>query len=108
MNDETEKQAKKSIISNPAFHSGGIFDENIYEAQANAAGYTKDAYLEIMTDIMASELYRVSLASSGFTTKKEVKELAKLRFKKVQFFKPEASRNESKETYLHCSVLKTL
>ena len=38
----------------------------------------------------------------------EVKELAKSRFKKVQFFKPEASRNESKETYLHCSTLKTL
>ena len=38
----------------------------------------------------------------------EVKELAKFRFKKVQFFKPKASRNESKETYLHCSVLKTL
>ena len=38
----------------------------------------------------------------------EVKELAKSRFKKVQFFKPEASRNESKETYLHCAVLKTL
>jgi len=38
----------------------------------------------------------------------EVKELAKSRFKKVQFFKPKASRNESKETYLHCSILKTL
>ena len=38
----------------------------------------------------------------------EVKALAKSRFEKVQFFKPEASRNESKETYLHCSVLKTL
>ena len=38
----------------------------------------------------------------------EVKELAKSRFKKVQFFKPEASRNESKETYLHCVTLKTL
>ncbi len=37
-----------------------------------------------------------------------VKELAKLRFKKVQFFKPEASRGESRETYLHCSLLKTL
>ena len=78
MNSETEKQAKKSIISNPAFHSGGVFDENIYEAQANAAGYTKDSYLDIMTDIMASELYRVSLSSSGFTTKKEVEELAYL------------------------------
>ena len=38
----------------------------------------------------------------------EVKELAKSKFKQVQFFKPEASRNESKETYLHCSILKTL
>lgn len=38
----------------------------------------------------------------------EVKELAKSRFKKVDFFKPEASRNESKETYLHCVTLKTL
>ena len=38
----------------------------------------------------------------------EVKKLAKSRFKKVQFFKPKASRNESKETYLHCSVLNTL
>ena len=38
----------------------------------------------------------------------EVKELAKTRFKKVQFFKPKASRDESKETYLHCATLKTL
>ena len=38
----------------------------------------------------------------------EVKDLARSRFEKVQFFKPEASRNESKETYLHCSILKTL
>ena len=38
----------------------------------------------------------------------EVKELAKSRFKKIQFFKPKASRNETKETYLHCKILKTL
>ena len=38
----------------------------------------------------------------------EVKDLAKSTFKKVQFFKPESSRDESKETYLHCTILKTL
>ena len=38
----------------------------------------------------------------------EVKNLAKSIFKNVNFFKPESSRNESKETYLHCENLKTL
>ena len=38
----------------------------------------------------------------------EVKNLAKSTFKKVNFFKPESSRKESKETYLHCEILKTL
>ena len=38
----------------------------------------------------------------------EVKDLAKSKFKKVQFSKPKASRDESKETYLHCAALKTL
>ena len=36
----------------------------------------------------------------------EVKNLAKSAFKKVNFFKPESSRRESKETYLHCELLK--
>ena len=38
----------------------------------------------------------------------ELKNLAKSTFKKVNFFKPESSRKESKETYLHCEILKTL
>ena len=38
----------------------------------------------------------------------EVKDLAKKNFKKVDFFKPESSRSESKETYIICSLLKTL
>jgi 23S rRNA (uridine2552-2'-O)-methyltransferase len=38
----------------------------------------------------------------------EVKNLAKKNFKKVDFFKPKSSRSESKETYIICSLLKTL
>ena len=38
----------------------------------------------------------------------EVKNKAKSNFKKIDFFKPESSRNESKETYIICSALKTL
>ena len=38
----------------------------------------------------------------------EVKNLAKNNFKKVDFYKPESSRAESKETYIICSTLKTL
>ena len=38
----------------------------------------------------------------------EIKKLAKILFKEVKFFKPISSRNESKETYIHCKILKTL
>ena len=38
----------------------------------------------------------------------EVKKLAKSLFKDINFFKPKSSRDESKETYLHCKILKTL
>tara|TARA_B100001996_G_scaffold372587_1_gene349124 strand:- start:1175 stop:1792 length:618 start_codon:yes stop_codon:yes gene_type:complete len=38
----------------------------------------------------------------------KVKKQAEKKFKKVNFFKPESSRNESKETYIHCAYLNTL
>ena len=38
----------------------------------------------------------------------EVKNSAKINFRNVNFFKPKSSKNESKETYLHCKILKTL
>ena len=38
----------------------------------------------------------------------EVKLKAKKNFKKINFFKPKSSRNESKETYIHCLGLNTL
>ena len=38
----------------------------------------------------------------------ELKNLAKSTFQNINFFKPESSRDESKEIYLHCNILKTL
>ena len=38
----------------------------------------------------------------------EIIKQAKTLFKEVKFFKPMSSRNESKETYIHCKILKTL
>ena len=37
-----------------------------------------------------------------------VKKLAKSKFRRVNFFKPESSRDYSKETYIHCVGIKTL
>ena len=38
----------------------------------------------------------------------EVKKLAKSLFKEIHFFKPNSSRDQSKETYLHCKNLRSL
>ena len=50
------------------------------------------------------------LVSKLFTGEdfEEVKNLAKKKFKKVDFFKPSSSRNESKETYIHCRGISAL
>ena len=38
----------------------------------------------------------------------DVKNLAQNKFKKVNFFKPNSSRDSSRETYIHCAGIKTL
>ncbi len=78
VNSDTEIQAKKAIIRNPAFQIDGAFDEGVYEAQVNSAGFTKDSYVDSMTAVIAADLYRFSLSSSSFVTENEVKELAKI------------------------------
>ena len=78
INNNTVDEAKKSIIRNPQFQINGIFDENVYEAQVNSNGYTKEGYIELMTNLLASELYRSSLTGLNFATDYEVFELTKL------------------------------
>ena len=69
---------------------------------------------QLCTDVI--EFSKFTLKPKGVLVSKlfmgedfiEVKKLAKSIFKNVNFFKPESSRSESKETYIHCEILSTL
>ena len=78
INSSTRKLAMEQIISNPMFQMDGSFNEGIYEAQVNSNGHTKESYIKLMTDLVATELYRSSLSSEPFSTENEVTEIASL------------------------------
>ncbi len=120
-------------LKNVTFLNGDIFNKSTKEKISNffqgnldvilsdmAADTTGNKSLDsIRTNQLCSEVLNLSakiLKSEGVLVSKlfmgddfiEVKNLAKSVFKDVNFFKPQSSRNESKETYLHCKTLKTL
>ena len=66
---------------------------------ANVINFSKDILKP--KGVLVSKLFM----GDDFIT---VKNLAKSIYKNVNFFKPESSRKESKETYLHCEILKSL
>ena len=47
INQSTELEIKKEIIKSPRFQVDGEFNENVYEAQVNSSGFTKESYIEI-------------------------------------------------------------
>ena len=111
--DIFEKNIKDKILN---FFAGKL-DVIISDMAANTTGNrtldsirTNQLCLEVLN--LSSNLLKTegSLVTKLFMGEDflEVKKLAKNLFKDVNFFKPESSRNESKETYLHCRILKTL
>jgi len=78
INQSTELEIKKEIIKSPRFQVDGEFNENVYEAQVNSSGFTKESYIEIMTGLSASELYRSSLNAVNFVTDQELYQIASL------------------------------
>ncbi len=108
-----EKDTKDKILN---FFSGKL-DVIISDMAADTTGNrsldsirTNQLCLEVLN--LSSNILKTegSLVTKLFMGDEflEVKKLAKSLFKDVNFFKPESSRNESKETYLHCRILKTL
>lgn len=111
--DFQEKEAKTKILR----YFGENLDVIISDMAANTTG---NKSLDcIRTNQLCSDVIEFStkiLKKKGVLVSKlfmgedflDVKELAKSRFEKVHFFKPEASRNESKETYIHCRGISAL
>ena len=92
INDTSIEEAKKSIVQTPQFQVDGVFNQDVYEAQVNSNGYTKEGYVDLITDMYASEVYRNSLVTSNFVMQNEVYEIAGLleqttdiKFTKISF-----------------------
>ena len=111
--DILEKNSKEKIIS--------YFNEKLDVIISDIASDTtgNKSLDSIRTNQLCAEIINFStktLKPKGVLVSKlfmgedfiEVKNLAKSIFKNVNFFKPESSRRESKETYLYCKILKTL
>mgnify|MGYP001166272938 FL=1 len=72
--------------------------------RTNHLGFT---VIDFSTKFIKSEGHVISKLFMGedFLS---VKKFAQKKFKKVDFFKPNSSRKDSKETYIHCKGLKSL
>ena len=112
-NDIFEKTTKNKIRD---FFNGKL-DVIISDMAADTTG--NKSLDSIRTNQLCLEILHLSpkvLVSNGVFVSKafmgdefdEIKKLAKTLFKNVKFFKPVSSRNESRETYIHCKILKTL
>ena len=108
-----EKKTKDKVKA----YFNGKLDVIISDMAADTTG--NKSLDSIRTNILCADVINFSknvLKPKGVLVSKlfmgedfiEVKNLAKSTFKKVNFFKPESSRRESKETYLHCEILKAL
>ena len=108
---ETKLQDKMSK------HFDSLIDVILSDMAANTTGNksldcirTNQLCLEVL------EFSKTILKKDGVVVSKlfmgedfeKVKSLGKKIFKKVNFFKPKSSRDESKETYIHCVGLKAL
>jgi|TARA_B110000881_G_C18505247_1_gene479170 23S rRNA (uridine2552-2'-O)-methyltransferase len=109
--DIFEKKTKDKVKA----YFNGKLDVIISDMAADTTG--NKSLDSIRTNILCADIINFSknaLKPKGVLVSKlfmgedfiEVKNLAKSTFKKVNFFKPESSRKESKETYLYCEILK--
>jgi parvulin-like peptidyl-prolyl isomerase len=76
INDHTIREAKKNIVANKSFWIDDSFDEGVFEAQVNANGFTKDEYVNQISFLLASEVYRTAINPYVFSSNEETKDIA--------------------------------
>ena len=103
INKTSNREAQKGIIRTSQFQVDGVFSEDVYEAQVNSSGYTKEGYLNLMTDLYASELYRNSLLGINFITDREIYELTSLLEKTTDINFTKISFDDLKEQIVNTS-----
>ena len=112
MGDFLEKKSKTSIIE--YFNSN--IDVILSDMASNTTGNKSLDCIrtnQLCLDIL--DFSKQTLNTKGVVVSKlfmgedfdEIKIKAKKYFKKINFFKPNSSRDESRETYIHCSGLST-
>jgi len=110
--DFLEKKSKTTIIE--YFNSN--IDVILSDMAANTTGNKSLDCIrtnQLCLDIL--DFSKETLSTKGVVVSKlfmgedfeEIKIRAKKYFKKINFFKPNSSRDESRETYIHCSGLST-
>ncbi len=110
--DFLEKKSKTTIIE--YFNSN--IDVILSDMAANTTGNKSLDCIrtnQLCLDIL--DFSKETLSTKGVVVSKlfmgedfeEIKIKAKKYFKKIDFFKPNSSRDESRETYIHCSGLST-
>ena len=110
--DFLEKKSKTTIIE--YFNSN--IDVILSDMAANTTGNKSLDCIrtnQLCLDIL--DFSKETLSTKGVVVSKlfmgedfeEIKIKAKKYFKKINFFKPNSSRGESRETYIHCSGLST-
>jgi len=112
MGDFLEKKSKTTIIE--YFNSN--IDVILSDMASNTTGNKSLDCIrtnQLCLDIL--DFSKETLSTKGVVVSKlfmgedfdEIKIKAKKYFKKINFFKPNSSRDESRETYIHCSGLST-
>ncbi len=97
INQSTINETKKNIIKSQIFQIDGLFSEDVFEAQVNSNGFTKESYIDVMTNLIASDLYRSAFGAVNFVTDSELFEMASLLEKStdVDFIKIDFNKMKS-------------